>query len=356
MTTVSTDAPADLGTTDSGASHDPTPAGFLQLLEMIQCYRVAQPIHVAAVLGIADLVAERPVTADDLARLTGTHADSLYRMLRVLACAGIFTETGDRRFGLTPLGAGLRQGGPLRALAMLLGGVHYRAWGDLLETVRTGEPAFPRVFGQPLLEYMSANPALQNLVSNSMSGLMDETIAAMTAAYDFAGVATLVDVGGGQGRLVQAVLDLHPATRAILVDFPPVAAAARTLLDAAGVGDRVRTVGRDFFTGLPAGGDVYILSRILQGLDDDRASTVLMRCAEVLPAGGRVVVAEMVITSEHSTLTAGEDLHMMLVTAGGRIRTETEHRDLLAAAGFRLARVVPTRAPLPFTMLEGVRL
>ncbi len=343
-------------TTSTDPSTDIAQEPFLQLLEMIQCYRVAQPIHVAAELGLADLVSDGAVTADELARLTGTHADSLYRMLRVLACAGIFTESSDRRFGLSALGAGLLEGGPLRALAMLLGGVHYRAWGDLLETVRTGEPAFPRVFGQPFLEYMSANAALQDVVNSSMSGLMDETVAAMTAAYDFAGVATLVDVGGGHGRLVQAVLGLHPSTRAILVDFPPVAAAARTFLDASGVGDRVETVGRDFLTGVPAGGDVYVLSRILQGLDDDRASRVLRRCADVLPEGGRVIVAEMVISAEHSTLTAGEDLHMMLVTAGGRIRTEHEHDALLGAAGFRLARVVPTQAPLPFTMLEGVRI
>jgi ubiquinone/menaquinone biosynthesis C-methylase UbiE len=342
--------------TNKGPSDGGAPDGFLQLLDMIQCYRVAQPIHVAAVLGIADLVADVPLSVDEIGSRTDTHADSLYRMLRVLACAGIFTELSDRRFGLTVLGNGLREGGPLRALAMLLGGVHYRAWGDLLETVRTGEPAFPRVFGRPFLEYLSSEPALQDVVNRSMTGLMEETIAAMTSSYDFAGVNTLVDVGGGQGRFVRALLEMHSIVRAIVVDFPPVAAAARKMLDSAGVGERAQTVGCDFFTGLPAGGDVYMLSRILQGLDDQRARAVLQRCADVLPPGGRVIVAEMVITSEHSTLTAGEDLHMMLVTTGGRIRTEQEHRDLLDATGFRLSRVIPTASTLPFTMIEGVRL
>jgi O-methyltransferase len=334
---------------------DATSAGFLPMLEMIQCYRVAQPIHVVAVLGVADLVADTPLTADELARRTNTNADALYRTLRVVACAGILTEDAEHRFGLAPLGAGLREGGPLRALAMLLGGVHYQAWGDLLETVRTGEPAFPRVFGQPFLDYMAGAPELRDVVNRSMSGLMQETVTAITAAYDFARIGTMVDVGGGQGALVQAVLARHADIRAVLVELPPVAAAARAALDASRFGDRVQTFGRSFFDRLPPGGDVYVLSRILQGLDDDQARSVLSRCAEAAPVGGRVLVGEMVITSDHSTLTAGEDLHMMLVTTGGRIRTEAEHRRLLEASGFQVARVVPTSAPLPFTLIEGIR-
>ena len=334
---------------------DPSPTGFLPMLEMIQCYRVAQPIHVVAVLGIADLIADTALTAGELALRTNTDADALYRTLRVVACAGILTEDTEHRFGLAPLGAGLRDGGPLRALAMLLGGVHYQAWGDLLETVRTGEPAFPRVFGQPFLDYMAGAPELRDVVNRSMSGLMQETVAAMTAAYDFARIGTLVDVGGGQGALVQAVLARHPEIRAVLVELPPVAAAARAALDEGRFGDRVQTVGGSFFNRLPPDGDVYVLSRILQGLDDDQARRVLDRCAEALPVGGRVLVGEMVITSDHSTLTAGEDLHMMLVTTGGRIRTEAEHRRLLEASGFQVSRVVPTSAPLPFTLIEGIR-
>jgi hypothetical protein len=334
---------------------DATSAAFLPMLEMIQCYRVAQPIHVVAVLRIADLVADTALTARELAHRTNTDTDALYRTLRVVACAGILTEDAEHRFGLTPYGTGLREGGPLRALAMLLGGVHYQAWGDLLETVRTGQPAFPRVFGKPFLDYMAGAPELRDVVNRSMSGLMQETVSAMTAAYDFGQVATMVDVGGGQGALVQAVLARHPDLSAVLVELPPVAAAARAALDAGPFGHRVQTVGGSFFDELPPGGDVYVLSRILQGLDNGQARVVLDRCAEATPVGGRVLIGEMVIT-DHSTLTAGEDLHMMLVTTGGRIRTEDEHRRLLEAAGFHVARVLPTSAPLPFTLIEGIRI
>src|SRR5215475_16019239 len=199
------------------------------MLQLITGFWVSRAIYVAAKLGLADLVKDSPKTADELARLTRTHSPSLYRALRALASVGVFADDGRGRFAQTPLSETLRSDTPgsLRALAIVeLGQEHYPAWGNLMHSVKTGEIAFDNVFKQNAWEYYARNPEDARNFNESMKGLTEMINAAVIKAYDFSGVNKLVDVAGGTGRLISAILSAHPRMRGVLFDLPHVIAEA----------------------------------------------------------------------------------------------------------------------------------
>src|SRR4051812_4409610 len=210
------------------------------LLRMTNAYQVSQAIHVAATLGIADLLGDGPRSVDDLAEATGAHAPTLYRLLRALASVGVFIEA-DGRFGLTPLAEYLRTDAPgsVRAWAMQLGQPYvWTSWGHLLHGVRTGEPAFPKVYGTTAWEYRAVHPEARAIFDAAMTALSTTTAEAVVQSYDFSGIEVLVDVGGGEGVLLAAILAANPALRGILFDQPHVVATVGALLEQAGVVDR----------------------------------------------------------------------------------------------------------------------
>ena len=324
---------------------NPTPPP-VALLQMMTGYWVAQALYVAAKLGIADLLWDGPLSTQQLALATDSHAPALYRVLRALASAGVFTETRPSHFGLTPLADLLRTGTPdsMRALAITYNEELYRAWGDILHSVRTGQPAFEHHFGLPVFTYYAQHPESDRVLNEALASYTTQLAGAAATTYDFSPFKVVVDVGGGYGALLAAILRRNADARGILFDQPHVVAAAEDYLTTAGVADRCVRVGGDFFTAVPDGGDAYVLSQILHDWDDERCVAILKQCRKVMPGHGKLLVVEIVLPlSEEPSFGKWLDLHMLVVTSG-RERTAPEYAALFDAAGFTLGRVVPTPA------------
>ena len=325
------------------------------LLRMTNAFQVSQAIHVAATLGIADLLEDGPRSADELAEATETHAPTLYRMLRALASVGVFAET-DGRFSLTPLAEYLRTDSPssLRAWAMQIGQQYFwTSWGHLLHGVRTGEPAFPELYGTSAWEYRAAHPEEDAVFNAAMTALSAGVVEAVVRSYDFSEIDVLVDVGGGEGALLTAILAANPALRGILFDQSHVVATAGALLERAGAADRCEIVGGSFFDAVPDGADAYLLKSIVHDWNDVAAIEILRTCRAAMADTGRLLVVEPVIRSGNEPDPAKFSDLNMLVMLGGRERTADDFEKLYAEAGFRLTSVVPTGAPT-FNIIEGV--
>lgn len=329
-----------------------------RMLHLLNGFLTVQAVHAAAALGLADLLADGPRTADDLAAATDAHGPSLRRLLRALTGSGVVRQEADGCFALTPLGATLRSDAPdsVRDWALYVGArAPWEAWGRLREAVETGEPGFVLAHGTPTYTYLAQHPELGATFDRWMSRQSEQHNSAVVAAYDFSPFRALADVGGGQGSTLAAVLRATPALRGALLDRPQVVAGAEPVLRAAGVLDRCSVLGGDMLAGVPRGADAYLLKRVLMILGDEPAVCVLRHCAAAMPADGRVLVVEMVMPpGNEPSLAKSFDLLMLLANErGARVRTEAEFRDLFAAAGLRLARAIPTASPNG--ILEGVR-
>jgi SAM-dependent methyltransferase len=315
---------------------------------------IAQGIHVAAELGIADWLAEGPRTARELATLTGAHADSLYRLLRALASVGIFAQDDRGRFCLTPLAERLRSDAEesQRAFAIMAGAEFYQTWGKLLHSVRTGEPGFQAAFGMPFFEYMTRRPERHRIYDAAMTGVHGVETDPMVEAYDFSACRTVVDVGGGNGLMLAAILKRHPGVRGILFDLPAVAERARPILAAQGLDGRCEVAGGDFFSEVPEGADAYVMRHVVHDWQDEDAAAILRNCREAMAPGGRILVVETVIPRGDAPCF-GKWLDLMMLLVAGRERTEGEFRALFARAGLRLGRIVPTSHEV--SVIEGIR-
>ena len=329
-----------------GASDPAAPPPPPIQLQMMTGYWGAQAVYIAAKLGVADLLADGPCPVEELAAATQSNSSSLYRLLRALASIGVFTETSPRTFALTPLAALLRTGTPdsMRALALTYNEEMYFAWGDMLHSIRTGEPAFAHRFGMGPFPYFMQNPEADRIFNEAMIGYTHQVANAVVATYDFSPFGTVVDVGGGYGTLLAAILRDNPPTRGMLFDVPHVIDAAQGFLSATGVADRCTRVAGDFFAAVPAGGDAYVLSQILHDWEDEQCLTILKHTRQVMPKNGKLLVVELVIPPGNEPFFGKWlDLHMLAIP-GGRERTEAEYSALFRDAGFELTNIVPTPA------------
>jgi hypothetical protein len=314
-------------------------------MQMGTGYWVSMPLHLAAKLGIADLIAGGTKSVDDLAQKTGTHAQSLYRLMRALASVGVFAEQGERNFVLTPLAELLRSDAPksMRSVLIMMGEEHFRTWADLEYSIRTGKPAFDKVFGKPVFEHIAGDPRSAKIFDEAMVGIHGHETKAMLDAYDFSGITTLADVGGGNGSLLTATLQRYPKLRGLLFDRPHVVERAKPLLQQAGVADRCAIVGGSFFESAPSGADAYLMRHIIHDWNNDQSKTILSNIRKVMPANGKLLLVETVIPAGNEPSFAKLlDLNM-LVLPGGQERTEKEYRALFDAAKFKLNRIVPTK-------------
>lgn len=311
---------------------------------------VSQAIYVAAKLGIADLLQNGPRTSEQLARSTQTHAGALHRVLRALASFEIFSEDDAGRFGLTPLAQQLRstESGSLCAYAVMLGEPeHWRVWGDLLHSVRTGQPAFDHVFAMSQFQYFAAHPEAGRLFNEGMTSRSRQENAAIIAACEFERFPTVVDIGGGEGSLLAGVLTSTARTRGILFDLPYVVASARMKFAGTQEAQRCAFVEGDFFNAVPPGAHAYILKKVIHNWDDERALSILKSCAAAMSRDARLLLIEPVVPSGNQpSFNKLLDLQMLVWTSGGRERTEVEHSALLQMAGLRIDRVVATATPL----------
>jgi hypothetical protein len=326
------------------------------LTQMITGSLGSQAVYVAAQLGIADLLVDGPKHVDELANSSSADAQSLYRVLRALASFGVFQEFGNRVFGLTPTRELLRSDSPrsLRDLAIFMGeDWHWRVWGRTLYSVRTGKAAWDQVHGQEVFPYFASNPEAAKIFDRAMTSLSNLAIKAVVEGYDFSDIETLVDVAGGHGRLLTAILDEHLSMRGVLFDQPHVLEGAKENEHLNSLQQRCELVGGDFFESVPAGADGYILKHIIHDWDDERALQILRNVKNVMRDDGRVMLVEAVITTEGQQ-DFGKLLDIeMLVSPGGRERTAAEYKELFAKAGLRMTRIVPTKSP--YSVIDAVK-
>ena len=328
--------------TPSAAPVQPSPVAAM--IKLIVGAYASQAICVMARLGVADVLADGPRPVVEIARRVGAHESALYRVLRALGDVGVVAELDDRWFALTPLGEILRSDvpGSLRAWATMIGmPFRHRSWSGLYETVRTGESAFPRVHGTQFFDYLAEHPEDAEVFAAGSTSIYTPGSLNILGAYDFSRFGTIVDVGGGSGDVLAAILSASPHLQGVLFDTPTAVAGADGELSRVGVSNRCRVVGGDFFASVPPGGDVYLVRGIFHGLDDDQAVKFLSTCRAAMADTDCLLIAEIVLP-EGSQPSIGRimDLQMLVFTDSGLLRTEAEFRALLDQAGFRLARIV----------------
>jgi SAM-dependent methyltransferase len=326
-------------------------------LQMATGYWVSQAIYAAAKLGVADMLKGGPRTVEELAAEAGADAPTLYRLMRALSSVGIFAEAGERRFASAPLSKFLESGpGSMRAFVLhILEDPSWEAWGELTGSVRTGETGFARAHeGAGIFDYYAVHPESAVPFNAAMVELSAVVGAAVVEAYDFTPYEKIVDVGGGHGGLLTRVLKAAPAARGVVFDQPHVVEGTTAAMEAEGVSrERFEVAGGDFFEAVTEGGDAYLLKFIVHDWDDERSVTILRNCHRAMRDGGRLLLVETVVPEgAGDAFPKWFDLHMLILT-GGRERTATEFRELLARAGFELTRVVPTNSPL--CVIEAVK-
>ncbi|MFZ0962981.1 MAG: methyltransferase [Terriglobia bacterium] len=303
----------------------------------------AQAIHVAAKLGIPDLLASGPKTIAELASESRAHPATLDRLLRALSTLEMFALTPDGRFRNTPLTELLRADHPQsqRAAALFLpAGFLWRPLGKMEESVRTGEPAFQRIFGQRFFEYLATHPDDATVFNAVMTQGVAWTTPALLAAYDFSRFDRLVDVGGGEGALLRDILLATPRLRGVLFDLPQVVSRAPEVLTG-DIAARCQIVGGDFFHFVPEGADAYLLKGVIHDWPDEDAARILRNTRHAIRPGGTLLLVEGVVDSNARPVGL---MALLMLVFGGRERTEGDFRSLLAASGFALTRIIPTEA------------
>lgn len=335
----------------------PPPA---MMLDMISGGWMAGAIGVAARIGVPDHLARGPADANELAAATGTHAPTLARLLRYLASIDLLTEQADQRFALTPLGGLLRRDTPgsMRDAAIFFASHHaQRPWEQAEYSLRTGKPSFDQMYGMNPWQWYAQHPddaAEFNACMTALSGTLHK---AAVDTYDFSGIRTIMDVGGGHGRLLAQILVKHPSLRGVLFDQPHVITGAPAVFAEFGVQDRATAVSGSFFESVPTGADAHIMAHIIHDWDDEAARSILKTCRNAIDRGpdgrgGKLLIIDAVIPGPNQP-DFGKllDLEMLLVP-GGKERTADEFATLLAAAGWKLTRIIPT--PAGKSIIEGV--
>jgi orsellinic acid C2-O-methyltransferase len=330
-------------------------AAAAELLRMIWGLHVSRAVYLAAELGLADLLAAGPRTAAALAEATRSDEAALHRVLRLLAALGVLTEPEPRSFGLTIVGERLRGDVPasMRYWAMLADTVGFRGHEPILEAVRTGRTGIELAYGLTTMQHVRADARRAARFDGAMSERTAAFAPSVAVRYDFTGMRVVADIGGGQGTLLAAILRRHEHLRGVLFDVPDAARRAEGVLREAGVADRCEIVAGDFFAGVPAGADAYILANVLHDWDDDSAVAILQACRRAMAPGGRVLIAERLIPSDPRAAVPVllSDLNMLLLS-GGQERTNAEYGALLSSAGLRPGRILPVADP--YGVIEGL--
>ena len=331
-----------------------TPPAHVGILQLMNGVLIAGAVSCLARLGIPDLVEAAPKSAQELAAQIGVRPQALYRLLRATASVGVLSEGPDGKFSQTPMSAVLRSNATpsLRAFAIMTGREwHGRGWAQLEHCVRTGNPAMQQIYGAPVFEYLKQNPEEAQIFNDAMSDLSTIDSPAVAEAYNFDGIRTIVDIGGGHGLLLATILERNPQLQGTLYEVPHVLEGARSG-PLKPVMDRCTLASGDMFCTVPAGADVYIMKHIIHDWPDDRCVQLLQACRKGVNPGGKLLVVDCVIQPGND-FSPGKflDLQMMIFPSGCE-RTEKQFHDLFAAAGWRLNRIIPTAAQ--DSIVEGV--
>jgi len=341
------------------ASDEPRLSPQAALYRMAIGHYVSRALALVAKLGIADLLEAGPLDAENLAASTETNPDALRRVLRLLVSVGVFREDDHGKFALTPLADSLRADAPMsaRPMVLLFAGVHIQdSWKELEYCVQTGDPAFRRRGATDPFAEIAKDPEDAAIFDAAMASGTRAIAMAVAALYDFSPFRTIVDVGGGNGALLVGILTTHQHLEGVVFDTPQVAERASKEVAAAGLSDRCRVFGGDFFDEVPSGGDGYLLKHVIHDWADDEAITILRNCQRVMRPEAKLLLLEGIYPeridqSLESRGAAANDVNM-LVSTGGRQRSEAELRSLYESAGFTMSRIVPT--PAMVSIIEGV--
>ena len=320
----------------------------LALKQMITGYWTSQAIYVAAKLELADKLAGGPKSAEALAAETMTNPGALFRLLRALSSVGVFTQQADNQFANSPLSDPLRKSAEESqwAMAVMMGEEHFAAWGQLLYSIQTGQGSFRKVFGEGVFDFLGKHPEQAKVFDAAMTSIHGAETKLMNDAYDFSVFQTLCDVGGGNGKTLIEVLQRHPQLQGTLFDLPHVVERAKPNLEAAGVSNRCQFVGGNFFKKIDVRADAILMRHIIHDWDDAKCVTILKNCRAALAPGGKVLVVESVVpVGNEPGFVKWLDLTMLTIPEG-KERTADEYRELFAAAGLKLTRIVRTAGEL----------
>ena len=319
----------------------------LRLRAMINSNWITQALYVTAQLGLPDFLASGPKTSEYLAQATGAHGPSLRRLLRALVTIEIVREREDGDFELLPMGALLQSDAAtsLRSWAILVGRYNWQAWGHLLDSVKTGESTRKLLMDTEVFQDLEQNPELAALFNQAMVESTRLIVPVVVQAYDFAGIRRIIDVGGGYGELLVAILKANPKTYGVLFDMPHAIEPGRQYLESAELAHRCECVAGDFFESVPGGAEAYVLKNIIHSWNDEQSTIILRNCRRAMPEGARLLLIERIIperlgVSPTDQARARADLNMLIQT-GAKERTEAEFRVLLELAGFHLTKIIP---------------
>ncbi|MFL5909556.1 MAG: methyltransferase [Gaiellaceae bacterium] len=325
------------------------------LLDLIQGSVITQAICAAANLGIADVLGDGPLPADEIAERVGADPEATYRLLRTLSGYSVFAVQPDGRFGLTPMADALREDAPdsMRDIAMLMGHpLLWEDWGHLLSSVRTGEANLPRLRGMGAYEFLMANPEYAAQFFRGMGSISASETGPVLAAYDFSQFRTIVDVGGGRGTLLAGILTQATSGRGILYDSGFATGDAPAVLDAAGVSGRVTIENGTPFDGLPAGADAYVLKHVLHDFPEPECLAILGNVRDAIAPDGKLLVIEYVLSGDNERHIGNIIDLWLLLLLGAKERTLPQYSELFAKAGLEVTRAVPTTSPV--SIIEAV--
>ncbi len=326
----------------------------IAMTQMIFGFVPAKAIHVAAKLNIADLLAAHgPMNATQLAGETGAHPGAIYRLLRALASNGIFKEMQNRDFDLTPLAECLKEDSPnsTKAMALSAGSLFYKSYNEFMFAVQNGGGGWVKAMRAPPFEYLRDHPEEGKIFDRMMTDIHGGETAPMIENYDFSVFKTVVDIGGGNGEVISAVLHKNPETKGILFDLHEVIERSKENIMAEGLNDGCQLLTGDFFESVPSGGDAYILRHIIHDWSDEDAISILTNCKKAMNPGGKVLVVEAVIPP-------GNDPHpfkwldLTMLMIGGKERTKEQFEAIFSKAGLKLARIIPVTPAI--SIVEGV--
>jgi hypothetical protein len=329
------------------------------LMQYLTGFWVSQSICAIAEVGVADELKEGPASIAILAQKLKVDEDGLFRVMRALSSLGIFRETGDRVFDLTPMAALLLSDEPnsMRAIALMLGKENYQAWGNLGSALQSGDSAFELTYGMNAYAYFEKHPESAARFHAAMTALVSHDHSAILKAYDFSLLDSLIDVGGGHGLLLAKILSKHPSLSATLFDLASVITEAEPLLSQHGVLERCRLEAGDFYDSVPEGGDGYLLSRVLHGFGDQQCIQILQNIHSAMPSSGKLLIMEFILQPGNDITTAKTkfmDVNMLVFAPGGRDRQQEEYEKLLKVSGFQLTRILPTETSI--AIMEATKL
>ncbi|MCP3142021.1 acetylserotonin O-methyltransferase [Pyxidicoccus xibeiensis] len=330
------------------APNTPPPAAQM-MQQMVYGFWVSRCLQIMAQLGIADIIGDTPRTVEELAQASGTHAPSLRRMLRLLSGLGVMRKDEQSEcWSLTELGGMLRKDNPGSVYGSLMAHGHllsWQAWGDLVSSLKTGQPSVEKFMGDTFFGYMSTHPEDAAIFNGSMAAYQTLNAPAVVSAYDFSSAKRIMDVGGGTGTLMAHILNAHPAAAGAIFEMPHVAKEARARLSGLGLAERCEVFEGDFFQRIPPGQDVYILSQILHDWDDEKSLRILTNIREAMHADSRLLIVETVLPGDNAMHFGNLYDVAMLVLVGGQERTEAEYSALVSKAGLKVSRILPTSMP-----------